>query len=79
MSHLSKRLVGVAASTVLLSLVSAAANAQTKFHNQFDGDNISTGNFWISQYKFYDKTLGEQGFCRRLRRAGIFRTFLWKI
>jgi hypothetical protein len=52
MTQLSKRLVGIAASTALLSLVSAAANAQTKFHNQFDGDNVSTGNFWISQYKF---------------------------
>jgi hypothetical protein len=35
MSIISRRLVSVAASTVLLSLVSAAANADTKFHEQF--------------------------------------------
>ena len=33
MSLLTKRLVSIAASTVLITLVSAAANAQTEFHN----------------------------------------------
>ena len=35
MSLFSKRLVSIAASTVLLSLISATANADTKFHEQF--------------------------------------------
>jgi hypothetical protein len=33
MSLLSKRLVSIAASTILITLVSASANAQTEFHN----------------------------------------------
>ena len=51
MSLISKRLVGIVASTALLSLVSAAANAQTNFHNEFNGvyrDN----EVWESNYAF---------------------------
>jgi hypothetical protein len=52
MSLISKRLVGMVASTALLSLFAQTVHAQTKFHNEFNGDNVSTGAFWISSYKF---------------------------
>ena len=52
MSLLSKRLVGIAASTVLLLLVSTGAHAQTKFHNQFDTGVLQLQGFWFSQYTF---------------------------
>ena len=43
MSLLSKRLVGIAARTILLSLVSTRAHAQTNFHNEFNGVYRVTG------------------------------------
>jgi hypothetical protein len=52
MTQLSKRLVGIAASTILLSLVSAAANAQTSFHNVFNGSKQVTDNYIESFYRF---------------------------
>jgi hypothetical protein len=52
MTQLSKRLVGIAAGTVLLSLVSTGAHAQTKFHNQFDTGVLQLQGFWFSQYTF---------------------------
>ena len=52
MSLTAKRLVNIAASTVLLSLVSAAANAQTKFHSQFDNGVFQEQDLWFSQYTF---------------------------
>ena len=50
-SLISKRLVGIVASTALLSLVSAAANAQTKFHNDFNGVYRDI-EWWESNYAF---------------------------
>ena len=52
MSLIAKRLVNIAASTALLSLVSAAANAQTKFHSQFDNGVFQEQDLWFSQYTF---------------------------
>ena len=52
MSLISNRLVGIVASTVLLSLVSVTANAQTKFHNQFNSGVFQDQQLWFSQYTF---------------------------
>ena len=52
MSLTFKRLVSIVASTALLSLVSAAANAQTKFHSQFDNGVFQQQELWFSQYTF---------------------------
>jgi hypothetical protein len=52
MTQLSKRLVGIAASTILLSLVSTGAQAQMKFHNQFDNGVFQDPDLCFSQYTF---------------------------
>jgi hypothetical protein len=62
MSHLSKRLVGIAASTALLSLVSAAANAQTDFHNGVGDHSIHAGNLFSEYYFKQSMILNSIGF-----------------
>ena len=52
MSLTSKRLVGIVASTVLLSLFAQTAHAQTKFHNQFDSGVFQEPDLSFSQYTF---------------------------
>ncbi len=52
MSMFSKRLVSIAASAVLLSIVSAAANAQTDFHN-ISGSTGAYSDRLTSLYTFH--------------------------
>ncbi len=52
MSLISKRLVGIVASTALLSLCAQTAHAQKKFHNQFDSGVFQQQDLWFSQYTF---------------------------
>ena len=54
MSLLSKRLVSIAASTVILALVSASAHADTKFHREW-GYNLyeaTNSDTYVSKYTF---------------------------
>ena len=54
MSIITKRLVSIAASTLVLSLVSASANAQTDFHKDFPlGGTSEYNGRWISEYTFH--------------------------
>ncbi len=52
MSIITKRLVSIAASTLVLSLVSASANAQLNFHYGM-GDRTSYNGRWTSEYTFH--------------------------
>ena len=57
MSLIAKRLVNIAASTVLLSLVSAAAQAQTPFDVLVTGNVSGQQAGTISSYKFTDSMI----------------------
>ncbi len=80
MSHLSKRLVGIAASTVLLSLVSTAANAQAtnvltlgrQFENRSDSQiSITTQHTFSSSM-----ILNSIGFVASQNTLGVFNYYI---
>jgi hypothetical protein len=52
MSIISKRLVSIAASTVLLSLVSAGANAEVKFHHVYGFGEYQLENSFVYSTKY---------------------------
>jgi hypothetical protein len=59
MTQLSKRLVGIAASTVLLSLVSAAANAQGTWYTDREQWQSLVTNIGIATYDGVSETVDE--------------------